>query len=252
MKKTDSKNPGCCLTHRFLPPHRVFLDLLNGLSLLRSYFHRILPLTTPRLSGKIIDLGGKHSNNFYHKLLLNRDAEIICTDLHAAPGVIAVDVEKKLPFADASFDNILAFWLFEHVYDFSVIAGEAIRVLKPGGKAIVSVPFQHQYHGDSSPSGSYDDYWRFSHTALLKWWESAGFKCECVYALGEGMICSHLVRSIQFLTPPLLGIRKLFSAIGYLFGTTLERLASIRPGKEPGWSQKIMADGYLAVFVKPE
>jgi len=252
LKNTDTKYTARGLVHKFLPPHRVFMDLLSGLSLLRSYFHRTLPLTTQRLSGKIIDLGGKHSNNFYHKLLLNHDAEIICTDINAAPGVIAVDVEKALPFADATFDHILAFWLFEHVYDISTIAGEAYRVLKPGGKLLVSVPFQHQYHGDNSPTGSYDDYWRFTHTSLLKWWESAGFKCECLYALGEGMICSHLVRTIQYLTPPQLGIRKLFSAAGYLFGTVLERIASIRPGNEQGWSQKIMADGYLAVFVKPE
>lgn len=43
--------------------------------------------------------------------------------------------------ADASFDIVLAIELLEHIYDYDRIIQEIHRILKPGGYAIVSVPF---------------------------------------------------------------------------------------------------------------
>ena len=52
-------------------------------------------------------------------------------------------VEAKvppLPFADASFDYVVSFQVIEHIRNDKAFVDEVYRVLKPGGKFIVSTP----------------------------------------------------------------------------------------------------------------
>jgi SAM-dependent methyltransferase len=46
----------------------------------------------------------------------------------------------RLPFADASFDRIIASEVLEHIPDDTAAFGELARVLKPGGTLAVTVP----------------------------------------------------------------------------------------------------------------
>lgn len=46
----------------------------------------------------------------------------------------------RLPFADASFDLVVALDVLEHILDHTAAAAEIRRVLRPGGAAIVFVP----------------------------------------------------------------------------------------------------------------
>lgn len=54
---------------------------------------------------------------------------------------------QPLPFADASFDMILSFSVFEHIEDAAACASELGRVLKPGGWIIGWTPNRHGYVG---------------------------------------------------------------------------------------------------------
>lgn len=51
----------------------------------------------------------------------------------------AADI-TALPFADNSFDHIICSEVLEHIPDEAAAAAELIRILKPGGNLIVSVP----------------------------------------------------------------------------------------------------------------
>jgi len=53
---------------------------------------------------------------------------------------MAVGSGLELPFADASFDAILALDVIEHVADDVALLREARRVLRPGGALVVTVP----------------------------------------------------------------------------------------------------------------
>lgn len=47
---------------------------------------------------------------------------------------------ERLPFEDAFFDKIICAEVLEHVHDKDKALGELLRILKPGGRLIVTVP----------------------------------------------------------------------------------------------------------------
>lgn len=51
-----------------------------------------------------------------------------------------IDPDRPLPFADASFDTVLSFQVFEHVADTRRYLEEIRRVLRPGGKLVLVTP----------------------------------------------------------------------------------------------------------------
>ena len=53
---------------------------------------------------------------------------------------LTIDPAERLPFADASFDVVLSFQVFEHVSDTSHYLSEIRRVLRPGGKLVLITP----------------------------------------------------------------------------------------------------------------
>src|SRR5882724_3261647 len=58
---------------------------------------------------------------------------------------------KTLPFQDNRFDGIFSSEVFEHVFNLEVILKELNRVLKPGGKLLVTCPFsicEHEVPND--------------------------------------------------------------------------------------------------------
>ena len=46
----------------------------------------------------------------------------------------------RLPFPDASFDLVMSTDVWEHIEDDRLVAAEAARVLRPGGRLLVAVP----------------------------------------------------------------------------------------------------------------
>jgi len=56
------------------------------------------------------------------------------------PGVEFVRSGEELPFADASFDVVWAGEVLEHVQDGLGLLAEARRVLRPGGRLLLSTP----------------------------------------------------------------------------------------------------------------
>jgi len=52
----------------------------------------------------------------------------------------------ELPFADAAFDAVISLDVLEHVPDFRAALREFVRILRPGGRLVLTVPF----HADSA------------------------------------------------------------------------------------------------------
>jgi len=78
---------------------------------------------------------------------------------------------QHMTFDDNSFDAVLCIQVLEHVANPFLAADEILRVLRPNGTLLVTVPFLAQYHGKQAEAYSpdhehYPDFWRFTHQGL--------------------------------------------------------------------------------------
>jgi 2-polyprenyl-3-methyl-5-hydroxy-6-metoxy-1,4-benzoquinol methylase len=89
----------------------------------------------------------------------------------------------KLPFAEGSFDVVICSEVLEHIVDNRTAVAELVRVLKPGGDLVVTVPrfwpericwaISSAYHHE--PGGHIRIYRKAEMTELL---EAAGVRCR--------------------------------------------------------------------------
>nr|WP_235854322.1 class I SAM-dependent methyltransferase [Nonomuraea aridisoli] len=80
-----------------------------------------------------------------------------------------VDVRDPLPFADGEFDDVVASLVLHYLEDWGPTLAEMRRVLKPGGRLIVSVNHPFVDHLASNPRPSY-----FSTTSNTDAWTFDG------------------------------------------------------------------------------
>ncbi|WP_291296491.1 class I SAM-dependent methyltransferase [Elioraea sp.] len=78
-------------------------------------------------------------------------AEFHYTDVAFSDGVNAIADAHDLPFADGTFDFVIAIAVLEHVADPARVVGEVWRVLKPDGRVFAETPFLQPVH-----MGAYD------------------------------------------------------------------------------------------------
>lgn len=94
---------------------------------------------------KILDLGCGHYGELLH-LLERRISRGVGIDLSVAKlnsrkiRLVEGKVDRKLPFADNSFDVVTAMALIEHVDNPKTMLREIRRVLKPNGVVLITTP----------------------------------------------------------------------------------------------------------------
>jgi len=70
---------------------------------------------------------------------------------------------KDIPRPDASYDAVICMAVLEHVDKPWVAMDEMYRVLQPGGKLLLYVPFLYPYH---AMPGYYGDYFRYTEDGI--------------------------------------------------------------------------------------
>jgi SAM-dependent methyltransferase len=86
---------------------------------------------------------------------------------------------KTLPFDDEKFDSIFSSEVFEHIFNLDEILKELNRVLKPGGKLLLTCPFVWPEH--EKPY----DFARYTRFALQSKLEGSGFEMVVVDKAGN-------------------------------------------------------------------
>jgi SAM-dependent methyltransferase len=127
---------------------RFTLRLLVDLQLLTC--QRFLAPRLSQLNGALLDVG---CGEMPFRTLLGPGASYTGIDVPRAdafgmrqnPDIVAFD-GRKIPFPDASFDNLLCTEVLEHVEDPSGLITEMLRVLRPGGALLATVPFSARVH----------------------------------------------------------------------------------------------------------
>lgn len=112
----------------------------------------------PPGQGVALDLGGGRGSlrPVLEKLgyrYLNLDIRLF---LNGAP--IILGDAHTLPLVNGCLDLVVSKDSLEHFLQPSIVIDHVLRVLKPGGRFIIWVPFMHPFHGD--------DYWRFTPLVL--------------------------------------------------------------------------------------
>jgi SAM-dependent methyltransferase len=161
------------MEYRFIDPAcpsltrwRDLSSRFPGQSVLRQlqYEH----LSKIPLSGSVLDVGGGQRAKYVPLLQSPQTLHSVNIDLKIEPTHL-IEPGQSLPFQDNSFDQVISLNTLEHIYDATAVLREMFRVVKPGGKVHVTVPFMFRIHGHP------DDYFR----ATPSWWREtfdlAGF-----------------------------------------------------------------------------
>lgn len=108
--------------------------------------------------GKTLDLGAGTAK--YNEILRKYSSEYITCDAIRGPHIDYVEDAHNLSFENASFDTLILTMVLEHVDRPWIVASEVQRILKKGGRCIITVPFIFPYHADP------EDYYRYSIVGL--------------------------------------------------------------------------------------
>ena len=117
--------------------------------------------------GRVLDYG---CAELPYRDLFGPGVEFVGADLpgnrHAA---VSLNPDGTLPVPDASFDAVLSTQVLEHVEDPALYLAECFRVLRPGGRMLLSTHGIFVYHPDPV------DLWRWTSEGLRRAVEDAGF-----------------------------------------------------------------------------
>jgi SAM-dependent methyltransferase len=150
--------------------------------------HREVSQAVGRLEGHVLDVGcgDKPFDEFMDR---SKVTDSVGLDIIAGPHVdIVIQPDGPWPFEDAAFDGILCIEVLEHVDDLALLLSELNRVLKPGGRLILSVPFNYPFHGIVGMMGDYRRFTAPGLTALL----APHFRAETIVRCGAvGSVCGY-------------------------------------------------------------
>lgn len=132
-------------------------------------------------AGKLLDLGC--GTVPLYGLYRSHASEVTCVDWGNSPHEInhvdiAHDLTTPLPFDDACFDTIILSDVLEHLPEPQNLWREMARVLAPGGRVILNVPFMYWLHEEPN------DFYRYTRHALRRFAENAGFEVLELASLG--------------------------------------------------------------------
>jgi len=128
----------------------------------------------PEITGQVIDVGCGRKP---YRSLFSTDTYIGLDIENPGHSHENEDIDvfydgKVFPFENESFDNALCNQVLEHVFNPDEFLKEIHRVLKPGGKLLLTVPFAWDEHEQPF------DFARYSSFGLKHLMEQAGFTIE--------------------------------------------------------------------------
>lgn len=146
--------------------------LINPFYIARKGLYREISKLAPQLSGRLLDVGcGSKPYKDLFKVDEYIGMEIESTQYIETKTEIDVFYDgKTFPFADHSFDSLLCNQVLEHVFNPDEFIAEMNRVLKPGGKLLLTVPFVWDEHEQPW------DFARYSSFGLKHVMEKHGFR----------------------------------------------------------------------------
>jgi len=139
-------------------PIRGFMGGGKGKTISRAFVDRFIETNKVLIRGDVLEVG----RNVYKSVALPENViSYTCLDMAAFPDVeIVADIQNMPQVETERFDTIICTQVLEHVPNPFEALAELHRILRPGGRLLLTVPFLNNYHMEP------DDYWRFTEYAL--------------------------------------------------------------------------------------
>ena len=144
---------------------------------------------SPQLAGEVLDVGCG-SKPYQEFVGCSRYIGLeIDTPASRARGLADAYYDgDRFPFPDASVDGVICSQVFEHVFTPDAFLQEIRRVLKPGGRLLLTVPFVWDEHEQPR------DFARYSSFGLRAVLERAGFEVVAMRkSMADGRVLFQLV-----------------------------------------------------------
>jgi SAM-dependent methyltransferase len=136
MRMVEETNYFDCLT----PELREEFNIIDTHAVSSNEYNSdMLSLIKEHKDGLILDCGAGSRKQYYQN--------VVNFEIAAYPSTDVIGVGEQLPFKDNVFDAVISNVVLEHVKYPWLCAEEIMRVLKPGGDLICSVPFLQPVHG---------------------------------------------------------------------------------------------------------
>jgi SAM-dependent methyltransferase len=129
-------------------------------------------------TGQVLDMGC--GNKPYLPLFAQKSTGYTGTDI-AQSSAQCVDIIcscTDVPLPNEGFDTVFTTQVLEHVADHQQMLREAFRMLKPGGKIILTAPMYWEHHEEPY------DFFRFTRYGMAHLFSDAGFKVLEIKANG--------------------------------------------------------------------
>lgn len=164
--KTDGERPvglGDILQSPLKPTWKRYLEIFitnSDISIYRSMEYEAL--SNVSYGGRVLDFGGGEKAHYAPDLKSWMAGGVYeSANISAAmEPTYLVTPGEPLPVAENKFDMVVSVNTLEHVYELDEALQEIMRVLKPGGRIVLAVPFLFRVHGCP------DDYNR----PTASWW----------------------------------------------------------------------------------
>jgi SAM-dependent methyltransferase len=140
-----------------------------------AYIVRTLPAALERLApdlgvsanDRVLDYG---CADVPYRRFFPTGADYVTADLPGNPQAsVEIRADGSVPCEDESFDAVISTQVLEHVDNPGLYLSECHRVLRPGGRLLLSTHGMMLYHPDPV------DYWRWTCAGLRRIVEDAGF-----------------------------------------------------------------------------
>ncbi len=149
---------------------------------------------------QVLDLGSATGGNTLHISSLGHQVTSveyseIGVAIQQQKGIKVIQADaRRLPFQDSSFDLIVCLDVLEHIIEDDLAASEIFRVLKPGGRFLISVPEDPRLWSAHDVAVSHIR--RYSKEELVK------------LMIGTGLTCREVWSTLVFLRPAIILARK--------------------------------------------
>jgi SAM-dependent methyltransferase len=150
---------------------------------------------------------------------------------------LMMDLNEPLELASGSFDTVLLSDVLEHIFQPQALVHEIARILAPGGKVIVGVPFYYWIH--EAPH----DYFRYTRFALQRLADTAGLDVVEIEETGG---------QVDVITDLVVRLPKRWPRVQRaLVRLVTPALGSGRADRNRSRTKRRFPLGYTAVFSKP-